>query len=73
MPTPQGLSALEPIAERAGLTERGFFWRVVHKREALLRAAASLADLVVSDVTNAPSNLPKGAIAVFRIASNAAS
>jgi AcrR family transcriptional regulator len=45
------------IAKRAGLTERTFFRHFADKREVLFAGAASLQDLLVSAVTDAPSNL----------------
>ena len=52
------------IAERAGLTERTFFWYFTDKREVLFAGAAVLRDLMVSAVANAPeSAAPIAAIA----------
>ncbi len=45
------------IAKRAGLTERTFFRHFADKREVLFAGAASLEELLVSTVTNAPSKL----------------
>ena len=45
------------IAKRAGLTERTFFRHFADKREVLFAGAASLEDLLVTTVSNAPSKL----------------
>jgi AcrR family transcriptional regulator len=45
------------IAKRAGLTERTFFRHFADKREVLFGGAASLEDLLVGTVADAPSNL----------------
>ena len=45
------------IAKRAGLTERTFFRHFADKREVLFGGAATLQDLLVSTVTNAPPTL----------------
>jgi AcrR family transcriptional regulator len=45
------------IAKRAGLTERTFFRHYADKREVLFAGAASLEELLVSTVTNAPMDL----------------
>jgi AcrR family transcriptional regulator len=42
------------IAKRAGLTERTFFRHYADKREVLFAGAASLEELLVGTVTNAP-------------------
>jgi AcrR family transcriptional regulator len=45
------------IAERAGLTERTFFRHFVDKREVLFAGAATLQELLVSTVAQAPASL----------------
>jgi AcrR family transcriptional regulator len=52
------------IASRAGLTERTFFRYFVDKREVLFWGAASLQELLVTSVTDAPIGAsPIGAVA----------
>jgi AcrR family transcriptional regulator len=46
------------IAERAGLTERTFFRHFADKRDVLFGGAATLQDLFVDTVRNAPSTAP---------------
>jgi AcrR family transcriptional regulator len=52
------------IAKRAGLTERTFFRHYADKREVLFAGAASLEELLVSTVTNAPMALAPIDVAV---------
>ena len=52
------------IAKRAGLTERTFFRHFADKREVLFWGAASLQELLVSTVANAPASMgPLDAVA----------